>query len=577
MTSRHIFISCILSFLFPGISAQCGKEGFRIETTSLLKPIAFAWATAYGEQQCGWNNVIVQNSTLEGNFTTQRMITIVTKERRPIQDTLPCQTSNHTAFDIIMTSYLIDEDDSMKPHNKTCNISISHNNNDDTSLSSFITVDIAVDSLSVIVKPEGIANDCIHINGGGLTQDQLKWIFSNNSISQLQAMGWSSSSLLKGTGPLEERRWSRLNSRCSPSWITVVGPFPNTEYFRFFHETILYNLSFSGNTNMTQSTGRPSFQFRKTQDIHDWINNDETSIGFMSYSKLVTRKYKLRPVAIQNLAGTFVLPDATTMESNLYNPLSRRLFMSLWTKNLNETRYFLEFCYSNAGDNILRAMGYSSISAIDQLRMFARIGSTHRDCFENPFGCEENAKPGDCISLATIQCCSGVDTLSIFVTDTTEDHFRIWKIYFEAACPYTQINLINHKQPQSAYFQACKLEKDKDFWDIAAVGSQIHQGNQRTLFPVTTLPYSYKCTKSLKNYRAYSPPRTLLEFVMAPQPKRYLYTNAAPAIRARTRCFLQFVLCSQGTQVIQCNGMKHNGFGKTMETMCKRNGGSESK
>jgi hypothetical protein len=248
---------------------------------------------------------------------------------------------------------------------------------------------------------------------------------------------------------------------------------------------------------------------------------------------------------------------------------------------LNETRYFVEFCYSNMGDDILRTLGYTPIPTLDQFKMLARIGSTYRDCFENPSPkCIENGKPslilGDCISLTTIQCCTGVDTINIFVTKSTEDHFRIWKIYFEAACPYTQINLINRQQSQSSIFQACKVGREKDSLDIAAVGSHIHQANRKSLFPATPLSYSYKCTKDLKKYLAYSPPRTLLEFIMAPQPKRYIYTNAAPAVRSRTRCFLQFVLCTYGSQVMECNGLKHNGFGNTMQSMCNRNGQSEN-
>jgi ABC-type phosphate transport system substrate-binding protein len=62
-------------------------------------------------------------------------------------------------------------------------------------LRSFIQVEVATDSVSVIVNRSGIAHDCINILGGGLTQDHLRWIFSTNTTSQLQTMGWSNTTL----------------------------------------------------------------------------------------------------------------------------------------------------------------------------------------------------------------------------------------------------------------------------------------------------------------------------------------------------------------------------------------------
>lgn len=85
-----------------------------------------------------------------------------------------------------------------------------------------IQVDVALDGLSIVVATGGVAFDCIQ-RMGGLTMDQLRWIFTGYSESQLQANGWSASSIPNSDGNSSTHLWSELNSGCEATEILISG------------------------------------------------------------------------------------------------------------------------------------------------------------------------------------------------------------------------------------------------------------------------------------------------------------------------------------------------------------------
>jgi ABC-type phosphate transport system substrate-binding protein len=176
---------------------------------------------------------------------------------------------------------------------------------------SFIQVEVSIDSVSVIVSRSGIANDCLSFLGGGLTQDQLRWIFSTKTTSQLQEIGWSNTSLSKGTGPLDERRWSRLHLRCSRSLISVGV---SSSYYNFFQSALMKNIS--------QGTSNPMYVIKNDDEIASFVRNNGAAIGYIGYPSFIIKQDKLRAVAIENNGGNFVIPNANTISSNSYSPHS---------------------------------------------------------------------------------------------------------------------------------------------------------------------------------------------------------------------------------------------------------------
>jgi hypothetical protein len=307
------------------------------------------------------------------------------------------------------------------------------------------------------------------------------------------------------------------------------------------------------------TTTDPTYTHKSDEDIAYFIRNNGAAIGYIGYPSFVTKQEKLRAVVIQMDGGNFVSQSEEIISSSSYSPLSRKLYMSVRRDTLSISRYFLEFAYSNYGNQVTRSNGYTDLSTFEQFQMLAELGSI--------------IPPSNCgISLGNIECCMGAINLKIFVVENTERHFIVWKIYFEAACPSAQITLINNNiQNSSVYFRACKIStvpSESDFLDIAATGSKL---NNLSLYPVSDPKFINMCTKNQATFQAYSPTRSLVEFTMAPSPERFFYTNSASSARSRTRCFLEFAICNFGTLVMKCNGLSFNDFPITTGQMCSRN------
>jgi ABC-type phosphate transport system substrate-binding protein len=82
-----------------------------------------------------------------------------------------------------------------------------------------LQTDVAIDGLTVVVKALGVAKTCIDTLGG-LTVDQLRWIFSSYSVSQLEMTDWSRGALASGDGRTDNL-WSSLHADCVGSEIMV--------------------------------------------------------------------------------------------------------------------------------------------------------------------------------------------------------------------------------------------------------------------------------------------------------------------------------------------------------------------
>jgi ABC-type phosphate transport system substrate-binding protein len=216
-----------------------------------------------------------------------------------------------------------------------------------STVSSFIQVDVALDSIPMVFIQSGVAIDCISNLGGGLSQDQLRWIFSSEITTNLQATGLFNPSLSKGIRSLEQRRWSRLHAECSNDWMSIGIPYPNSEYFNFFQKEIMKNISQSIDT--LSSTSRPIYTFKTEKEIANFIKKS-SSIGYSSYSSMVTMASTLQAISIQSNAEFFVSPNVSSITSNTYNPLSRILHIIISIDSLPHTRSSLEFGYSNYGD-----------------------------------------------------------------------------------------------------------------------------------------------------------------------------------------------------------------------------------
>ena len=103
---------------------------------------------------------------------------------------------------------------------------------------SAIQIDVAIDGLTVTTQANGAGTDCIK-NLGGLTTDQLRWIYSSCNETELAATGWDPASIDHSDGNHSTHLWSELSDECAAEEIKIAGADDQSGTYEYFLETIL--------------------------------------------------------------------------------------------------------------------------------------------------------------------------------------------------------------------------------------------------------------------------------------------------------------------------------------------------
>ena len=206
---------------------------------------------------------------------------------------------------------------------------------------------VAIDGLSVVMKSGGAAEACI-ATMGGLTTDELRWIFSDMTAAQLTAEGWSG--IANSDGDDSTHKWSELNPTCPGAEIVLAYPDEESGTYEYFYEAILHETG--GFRTGTQSA-----------DDNVLVNalvGDGTAIGYFGYAYFQANQDTLEAAAIKNSDGNYVAPTAATVQDGSYNPLTRPLFMNLHMDgaSLAKTLPFLAYGYSPLGAQAVSQVGY---------------------------------------------------------------------------------------------------------------------------------------------------------------------------------------------------------------------------
>lgn len=170
----------------------------------------------------------------------------------------------------------------------------------------FIELPIAYDGLTVVVHPE---NNWVR----QLTVEQLRRIFTQKEAAAT---------------------WSEVD----PSWpdrpIQLFAPGTKSGTYEYFTEVmdgpLRDDMTLSENDNV----------------LVQGVTGEEYAIGFFGASYYFNNRDKLRAVPIVNPStGAAVLPEAETIESGRYAPLSRPLFLYVLLESLDrlEVQRFMRF------------------------------------------------------------------------------------------------------------------------------------------------------------------------------------------------------------------------------------------
>ena len=233
-----------------------------------------------------------------------------------------------------------------------------------------IQIEVASDGVVVATKRGGIADICIG-KIGGLTVSQLRWIFSDFRYSELSAVGWDSSSVPNSDGDDNTHLWSELNVACPAIEIKIAGQVDLSGTFEPFVDPVLASYTL----NETFDTGRPDgfYSSATVEEVADFILANEDAISYFSFAFYSDNHDDLAAVPVKNSEGSYVLPTTLTIDDQSYNPLSRRLFMSVlnYEDILESIRPFLKFGLNN--ENLTAAIGLVPLAAAQKTIMMDRL------------------------------------------------------------------------------------------------------------------------------------------------------------------------------------------------------------
>ncbi|KAL7575238.1 hypothetical protein ACA910_018720 [Epithemia clementina (nom. ined.)] len=293
-------------------------------------------------------------------------------------------------------------------------------------------IEVAIDGLSVVTASSGIAHECIEALGG-LTRDQLRWIFSSFTTAELQADGWVESSVPFLDTDDKSHLWSELSSdpRCPAVEIKIAGADSYSGTYDYMVE-YLFNTA-KGETfdlnrplNATNPQDASYFFSSLDDDIVEYLQQTEAGIGYFGYAYVASNTDTLDPVAIRSPNGYYVKPEPTSIESGDY-PMARRIYMNVLEDVTLEayTVPFMNFALSEEGQNLVRAIGLSTIPAWQNHIMHARLDTE----FSKDFSAIEWSKePGNVC---------GKNGFSIAGSSTVLPIAQLWAGMYSIACNVT--------------------------------------------------------------------------------------------------------------------------------------------
>ena len=242
---------------------------------------------------------------------------------------------------------------------------------------SAIQIDVAIDGLTIAVQEGGVAYQCIQLLGG-LSVDQLRWIYSNYNDRDLVDTGWDQNSLRNSDFNSQTHLWSELDGRCEHIEIRIAGADDLSGTYEYFSETV-----FTDHDNgETFDTARPGFGYENSEDdekLVTYLQEFGEAISYFGYSYYYVNRNALSAVPVQNNDGNFVLPDPTTIGDGTYNPLARRIYMNLLNDEdtLKHTIPFVKFGLNNPA--LVGHTGYVAIPQQDVEMMINRLDNAPYD------------------------------------------------------------------------------------------------------------------------------------------------------------------------------------------------------
>jgi phosphate transport system substrate-binding protein len=177
---------------------------------------------------------------------------------------------------------------------------------------------VARDGIAVVVNPKNPVSD--------LDMQQLAQIF---------------------TGTLT--RWNKVGG--SDAEILVFSRESSSGTYAFFQEHVLKNEDYTLKAKLMPATSA----------IIESVSADKGAIGYVGLGYALAAKDKVKIIGVKADANSpAVIPSDETVINGKY-PIARPLYLYISTKATADVKAFVDFCLSDAGQEIVREAGYVAI------------------------------------------------------------------------------------------------------------------------------------------------------------------------------------------------------------------------
>ncbi len=231
--------------------------------------------------------------------------------------------------------------------------------------------------LTIGTSRNGAAAECLELLGGGLSKDQLRWMYSSFSVKELIATGWDPSSVPFLDEDDNTHLWSEMHENCTSKEISLAAEENNAEQqgntgaIAYFNERILGNRG---------EVMRDHFSSNVQDDLDEFLQANGNGISFFHLFDMFDKEYQKRnllAVGIKNKKGIIYMPTVEYFQRRSY-PLMRRFYIGVNKDplTLESTRPLLEFGYSAVGTEILKEAGYWPVHESDKVVMYSLMGSS---------------------------------------------------------------------------------------------------------------------------------------------------------------------------------------------------------
>jgi ABC-type phosphate transport system substrate-binding protein len=246
-----------------------------------------------------------------------------------------------------------------------------------------IQVVAAYDAIAIVVKSGGVADQCIRMLGGGLTLDQLRYIYSSYSYAQLTASDstWDGKSAVPNpeADKSGDKFWSELSPSCDRERIVKVGPGS----FTGINEGFQRYIGIDDKSGESLLGSIQWFVAARGAEIVGYVQGDSNSIGYVENSFFGSNDVDglddLVKVPVSrnsnNNMKDFLAPTVEAIAQNTY-PLTILVYMNMEStrSTLNDkTRPFMEYGYGRQGTVEVAMLGFVPISAEEKVEMLARL------------------------------------------------------------------------------------------------------------------------------------------------------------------------------------------------------------